>query len=201
VPRFSKVADSLYFYRKYGEKKVVRISGIGSAIVKSFYGHTESSVNREMLRWFTFYPPNNAFVVSGVDRWFENAMDYCKEYGLRILDLFHWELKEGNWGALNILEQDLAIEELWPHANRNFLVSVLRLPPKTRCSPKCLLYRKLIGSMWPEILEEPINPAGLIKRTRRVLKRNSKLRYYNLKLTGIGKRLISAIDDSAGSTH
>ncbi len=185
LPRKSKVQDNFYLYQEYGNRNVVRVSGVGSAITKSFYGFTNGTVSQAMLRRFTFYPAYNRFVTNGVERWFQSAEEYCNEYGLRILDLFHWEEKEGNWGALCASEQDIAIEEFWPHANRNFLVSALRLDPRLRCSPRCFLYERLIKAMWPEVLSEPINPVGMGKKIRKILKRNARLRYYNVILMDI----------------
>jgi hypothetical protein len=182
VPRVSKIEDNHYLYSQYANGNAARISGVASAIIKSYYGYTNGRVTPAMLQAFTYYPPENTIVKRGVARWFDQAEEYCREYGLRMLDLFHWEEKEGNWGALAAFEQDVAVEEFWPQANRNLLVSVLRLDPHERCSPKCLLYRKVIDRCWPEVMAEPINPAGGLTKLKRLIKRSSKLRYYNLKL-------------------
>jgi hypothetical protein len=188
--RLSKVEDNQYLYDHYRDRHVVRVSGIASAIVKSFYGFTDRKITENMLRYFSGYPADNRFLIKGIKGWFKEAEEYCEEYGMRILDLFHWEQKEGNWGALCAFEQDIAVEEFWPHANRNFLVSALQMHPSNRCSPKCKLYRNLIAYMWREALSEPINPSGKVKKAVKRFKRNAILRYGVIKMKSAARKML-----------
>ncbi|MBJ3793540.1 hypothetical protein I8J38_34180, partial [Bacillus sp. OA1] len=75
-----------------------------------------------------------------------------------ILDLFYWEQRMGNWGTMYQAEQDIAIEEFCPFNNRRLLIALLKLEKEYRQGPEHIIYKKMINSLWPETLSEPINP-------------------------------------------
>lgn len=179
-PRMTKVSDVQYHYYYHSNRNIIRVSGIASAIVKSIYGYTNRKIDAKTLSYFTPYLGKSAFVNQEINYWIDDAKKYSKQYGIPLLDLFHWEQKVGNWGALYAFEQDIAIEEFCPHSNKNLLLSILQIEPKKRSAPKCALYKNLIKYIWVETLNEPINPCGLIKYSRKLIKRNNQIKYYKL---------------------
>jgi hypothetical protein len=79
--------------------------------------------------------------------------------GIELLDLFEWEQGSGNWLATTQLEFSIAWRDIFTPFNcRDVLATLLAVPKQYRQSPACSIYYKLIGRLWPEVLEEPVNP-------------------------------------------
>ena len=75
------------------------------------------------------------------------------------LDLFYWEQRAGNWLAMCQAEFDTAwSENFTPFNCRLLLENMLSTQQIYRQSPNYVLYKELISTLWPEVLEEPINP-------------------------------------------
>lgn len=75
------------------------------------------------------------------------------------LDLFYWEQRAGNWLAMCQAEFDTAwSENFTPFNCRLLLESMLSAQQIYRQPPNHILYAKLISTLWPEVLGEPINP-------------------------------------------
>jgi nitrite reductase/ring-hydroxylating ferredoxin subunit len=182
VPRMLKAVDIQHHYYHDAHDNICRVNGVAGAIIKSFYGYTNGHIDEKMLEYLTFYPYGSAYLKSEMTSWIRNAIQYAAESGISLLDLFHWEQKTGNWGALYAFEQDMAIEDYCPHANRNLLLSILRIHPRKRTEPKRKFIRSLIEHLWPETLSEPINPVGWGKKVRRLLKKNTTLRYMKMRV-------------------
>jgi hypothetical protein len=62
----------------------------------------------------------------------------------------------GKWQALSTLEYDLVHETFIPFNNRHLLKIMLAADPKKR--KKYDFYKMIIGELWPELLEIPVNP-------------------------------------------
>jgi hypothetical protein len=78
--------------------------------------------------------------------------------GLNLIDMFYWEQRLGDWGALYPAEQDIAIEELSPFNCRLLIETLSATPRHLRAAPDYLLYKELIQYLWPEALSAPFNP-------------------------------------------
>jgi len=129
--------------------------------------------------------------VRQVSRWLEGARLPAKEQGISLLDLFYWEQRLGNWGALYPLEQDIAIEEVSLFSNRKLLMALLRVDPARRMPPNYPMFRSLVKRMWPKVLDLPINPGdipllGYLKRSTRVRMARQTLRLWVDGLKGPG---------------
>ena len=80
-------------------------------------------------------------------------------YNLDILNLFEWELDDGNWLAMCQLEFDIAWKDIFSPFNcRRLITTLLSVKQQYMMPPKYELYRMLIKNMWPEVLNVPINP-------------------------------------------
>lgn len=182
-PRLTYAAETEYLYNNFSDSNTVRVNGIAGATPKVIYGYTTYlNIDANKLHHFTHYLGKSEFVKDELRHWIHDAKKYSKEYGIPLLDLLHWEHKVANWGALCVFEQDIAIENFSPHANRNLLISMLRINPKKRAKPQCLLLRNIIESLWEETLSEPVNPVGLIKNIRRNIIKHAFIRYYGLRV-------------------
>jgi hypothetical protein len=77
---------------------------------------------------------------------------------LSILDLFYWENRSA-WLSMTSLEFDTAWRDIiTPYNCRDLLVAMLSVDERYREGPDYLLFRLAIRDLWPELLEEPINP-------------------------------------------
>jgi hypothetical protein len=76
-----------------------------------------------------------------------------------VLDLFYWEQRAGNWLATCELEFDIAWKDIFtPYNCRLLLMDMLSADDIYRRPPQYELYKKMILTLWPEVLAEPINP-------------------------------------------
>lgn len=112
-------------------------------------------------------------------RYFERWLNDVKpRHDVKLLDLFEWEQGHGNWLAMTQLEFDIAWREIiTPFNCRDVLTTLLGVEERYRRAPDYLLFRELIRKLWPEVLQEPINPQPrqslfqLLKNTVRSLPR------------------------------
>ena len=184
VPRIlHKTRHIQYFQDHYSDPKIINISGNASAMSKCHYGYTDKKISLEMLLFFSgHHSSQNQFIRQELAEWLTDATQYSEEYGIPVLDLFYWEQRQGNWGALQSFEKDIAIEEVCPFNNTSIHTSILQVKPSRRSSPDYKFFRKLIQSLWSETLSEPINPdnnklKGLINTLQGRIKRHANLKY------------------------
>ncbi|MDJ0690121.1 MAG: hypothetical protein QNJ41_16615 [Xenococcaceae cyanobacterium MO_188.B32] len=184
IPRILTKTDHIqYFKDHYSDPNIINISGNASAMSKCHYGYTNKEISLDMLLFFSgHHLSKNTFVRQELAEWLKDASQYSKEYGIPVLDLFYWEQRMGNWGALQSFEKDMAIEEVCPFNNTSIHTSLLQVKPSRRASPDYKFFRRLLQNLWPETLIEPINPynnklQGVIKTLRGRIKRNAHLKY------------------------
>ena len=78
---------------------------------------------------------------------------------VKLLDLFEWEQGHGNWLAMTQLEFDIAWREIiTPYNCREVLTIFLSVDECYRRAPDYTLFHRLIDKLWPEVMQEPINP-------------------------------------------
>ncbi|WP_319405986.1 acyltransferase [uncultured Desulfosarcina sp.] len=115
---------------------------------------------------------NNDFAVKEIDKWMAGANN---NHGVELLDLFQWENKEGNWQAYTQLEFDLVVGEIFvPYNCRVILETMLALDPVYRMPPEFRMHTAMMAKLWPELLQQPVNPPPVHKkkpRPRVLLKR------------------------------
>ncbi|MEN8216511.1 MAG: hypothetical protein ABFS56_09065 [Pseudomonadota bacterium] len=179
-PRFlPKTANIQYHYDSNTSPNLINVNGNGAEIARCFYGYTSKKISLEMLLSFSEYPQENEFVKMELKEWLIDATEYLKKFDIPVFDLFYWEQRMGNWGALTPFEQDIAIEEISPFNNRSLIATLLKVHPSKRSSPDYNLFRKLIQALWADTLMEPINPGE--NRLKKIIKGNTLMMYYALK--------------------
>jgi hypothetical protein len=105
----------------------------------------------------------NPFTVGSLREW---CMTAPQGHGIELLDLFEWEQGCGNWLAMTQLMFSLAWRDVFTPFNcREVLSTLLAVPASHRVAPEYRIYRALIESLWPEVLDEPINPHKAKART------------------------------------
>jgi hypothetical protein len=96
------------------------------------------------------------FSIQQVQPWCAATPHDC---GIELLDLFEWEQGSGNWLAMTQLEFSIAWHDIFTPFNcREVLLSLLALPKQDRAPPDHRVYHALIRHLWPEVMNEPVNP-------------------------------------------
>ena len=112
------------------------------------------------------------FAISALEEWLSAGRDLD---GYKVLDLFYWEQRVGRWLAGSFIEYDFAWKDLFvPFNIRSLLCDLLACDEQYRSLAAPHLYLEMMESLWPEVLQEPINPRrtpGTWKRFRRRLRR------------------------------
>jgi len=153
--------------------------------VSCFWGYTKGKVSIDML--VTFAESTNRMKVpyfkKQLEKWYPEAKKYADDHKIPLLDLFYWEQRMGNWGALWSFEQDIAVEGVEPFNNRSLLTSLIEIGPEKRSSPNYTYLRKLIQYLWEDALSEPINPGG--NYFKKVIKGHALLKYSIVKFKSV----------------
>jgi hypothetical protein len=176
--------DAYTIFKFYNYSKVT-ITGSVSEIARQFYkapNQTKQTLNGEYLASATGMK-NHPFAVSHFNEWCNSLGNI---YNVNILDLFYWEQRAGNWLAMCQLEFDSAWKDIFsPYNCRSLLTQMLSVQDIYRCAPYYELYMKIILTLWPEVLIEPINPQKIATPTQR-LKRHMKHCWSALKRIAYG---------------
>lgn len=110
----------------------------------------------------------NRFAIDHFRNWLSELGDI---YNFNTIDLFDWEQGHGNWLAMCQLEFDAAWKDIFTPFNcRSLLVTLLSVKDKYRKPPRYRIFKEMILSSWPELLEVPINPGkkkNLLTLTKR----------------------------------
>jgi len=160
MPRVvSKTENIHYHYTQDYGSDVVNVNGNGGEIARCRYGYTRRPVSVDMVCECTPYNKKSEYVYEQLKKWYADVVPFADECGLCVLDLFLWEQRMGNWGALYPFEADIAVEEMSPFNNRRLLMELLSVDGKERRAPRFRFYRRLIAALWPEALSEPFNPS------------------------------------------
>ncbi|MEW5746921.1 MAG: hypothetical protein AB1805_15945 [Nitrospirota bacterium] len=152
--------------RHYPKDRVC-VKGNAVGIAKCFYKYAlpEAERTREVTPGLLARLANmgdHPFAIRHLDRWLSGA-DLL--YNVEVLDLFKWENREGNWQAMSQLEWDIVQEVFVPFNCRDLLVTMLSVDEQYRRPPSYALNQALIASLWPELLDDPINPRGIKSRS------------------------------------
>ncbi|MBN1999837.1 hypothetical protein JW935_19935 [candidate division KSB1 bacterium] len=135
----------------------------------------------------------NTFAESSFQRWLDGFGDLEDKYNYKLLDVFYWEQRMGKWQAMSQLEWDLVQEVFNPFNCRMLTEILLAVDLKHRRPPHYTLFRKIIELLWPELLEEPIDPptTGLVikKILKMPLIRTNTLHFFMPCIQSMRKRL------------
>lgn len=145
------------FYAKLPQDRVI-LKGNAIPIAKGAY-HSYSQNDRITPSVFAQINKvsESVFALNSTLEWLNGAQKSI--YNIDIMDLFQWEIQEGNWQAMSQLEWDLVTKEIFvPYNNRYLLTLLLGVEKTHRIKPEYRLHEALIRKMWPELLELPINP-------------------------------------------
>ena len=175
---------------RFGRTKVV-VTGSGAEVVREPFRKKIDAEKREITArdLATLQSMGECeFAVDSFQRWLGGIGE---RYNIHLLDLFSWEQSHGNWLAATQMEFDLAWRDMFTPFNcRELLTTMLSIDARYRSSPRHRAFYALIEKMWPDLLDEPINPdksegRGSLRKTGRSVKNAIKSR---LVRRGIKKR-------------
>lgn len=104
---------------------------------------------------------NHPVAISDYQKWLDGLQAICEAAHMNILVLFQLELRS-RWVANTFAECDIAYEEFNPYNNRRLFCVELSVNERKRRGRRIDIPIKLVKSMWPEALAEPINPEGRV---------------------------------------
>ena len=136
-------------------------TGSGAEVTKGVYKswcypeeHEFTANDLAHLQWMD----GSEFAVKYFRAWLD---DLGELYDIKMLELFAWEQGHGNWLAGTQMEFDLAWKDIFTPFNcRELLECLMSINIDNRCgvSSDDRVFTSLIESMWPELLQEPVNP-------------------------------------------
>lgn len=159
-------------YKAYPMDKV-NICGNCSEIARSFY-HNYSYPKGEITPYYLSMIGGwgrSKIAIEVLDSWLKDAKEIESKFNIRVLDLFYWEHRMGNWLAMNMVENDIVQEHFLPFNNRLLLTTLLSVNEKYRSSPDYVLYSDIMSFLWPEVLSKPINPKSFKESMREMIAR------------------------------
>lgn len=147
------------------DRQLININGNCGEIARFFYQNKVGMGDEvgHLIKLAGF----NQFFAPQARTWFSKSIEYCRTNNINVYDLFYWEQRMGNWGAMYRFEQDIAIDEFTPYNHKKLLLALLHVDLKYRKGPQYTLFRDLISQLWPETMSLPFNPiVGLQIKSR-----------------------------------
>lgn len=145
----------------FGSESVILNSNI-SEYSQISYWLPKSRINGEGLALLKSL--NSKLAIRDYEEWLDSAYFKCSEANMNILVFFQLELRS-RWVANTFSECDIAYESFNPYNNRRLYRLELAVNERLRRGVHKLDFsKKLIKSMWPEVLQEPINPEKTLDR-------------------------------------
>jgi len=115
------------------------------------------------------------FAIKNFKIWLKDCINLEKKYGINIIDLFYLEQLMGGWLSMIRTESDIVQEVFTPYNCRLFLEYMFAIDEKYRKPPEYIIYKKMILSLWPEVMQMPVNPVDFIKVTKDLVRKSIKL--------------------------
>jgi hypothetical protein len=151
--------DAYAIFRRYRRKKVV-VTGSTSEVSRSSFRALlgRPKYAKVTVEDFSLLQGmgNHPFARKHYEQWLAGVGE---AYNVDVLNLFEWELDDGNWLAMCQTEFDIAWRDIFTPFNcRDLITCLLSVEEQHMKYPDYEVYRKLILNMWPEVLSVPINP-------------------------------------------
>lgn len=158
--RTERLLTSIYnvYFKNHGEK--VNVTSTGE-IGRSRYGTAHRRLNSYLVAYKLGQNPRCRYVDTQSKKILRELLPVAKQFDLNMLTLLYWEQKIGIWGSIVNSESDIAIEEFDPYDSHLLCELLLGVDERyTRYDeqPCCVLFQNMIRTMWPELMEWPINP-------------------------------------------
>lgn len=158
------------------QRKPLVVNGFCGEITRSYYRLPQRVVLSGKVLATLAGMAGSESVEKAFGQWLEAARAHPQKT-ISLLDLFYWENRTANWGAMSYSEYDIAFDSLSPFNCREVIELLLGVDSKLRLPPDYEIHRALIQKMWPELLDFPINPPANFKE--RILGNARKTPFYD----------------------
>ena len=150
-----RILPTIYniYYKMHSEK--VNIIGTGE-IGRTRFGKEPKRVNSYRIGYKLGYK-SGRFVIEQSEKILKNLYPIARQFNINLLSLLHMEQNKGNRWVVGNSESDIAIEEVDPFDSHMLIETFWGVDEKYTIG-KNVLFIEIIKSMWPEILQWPINP-------------------------------------------
>jgi len=142
-------------FDSFGPEATVLNSNI-SEVAQCIYWLPKNGVNGENLAILSGL--KHPFAITEFQKWVDGALSPCQAANLDILALFFLEQRMGRWCMAAFAEYDIAHETFNPYNNRHLHCLMLGVDERHRRDRRWDVSLQHIRSMWPEVLQLPINP-------------------------------------------
>ena len=152
------------YFKRHADK--VNILGIGE-IGRTRYGKQPATLDAFRVAYKLGYPDSD-YVLEKSVAICQDLVDTSRRFQVNALTLLYWEQMMGNWGTVGNSESDIAIEEIDPYDSHALYETFLGVDPqycRYKESP-CVFFREMIHTMWPRLLDWPINPPFTVRNRR-----------------------------------
>jgi hypothetical protein len=164
VPHYVYAPDAQAILKRYGRSKVA-VTGSTSEVSRSSF---RALLNRPKYAAVTIEDFSrlqqmgvHPFAAAHYERWLAGIGE---RHNVDILNLFEWELDDGNWLAMCQLEFDIAWKDIFTPFNcRELITTLLGVDDQHMRAPAYELYKGLISDLWPDVLCVPVNPHKMKK--------------------------------------
>jgi hypothetical protein len=141
--------------KHFGPETTVMNSNIAE-VSQCIYWLPKSRIDGRNLAIINGLP--HPWAVKELQAWIDGARNACEACGMDILALFFLEQRMGRWCTMAFSEYDIVHETFNPFNNRLLHSLMLGVGERHRRDRRWDVSIKHIKYMWPETLEEPINP-------------------------------------------
>lgn len=159
VAHYVYAPDAQAILNYYGKSKVAVTGSTSEVSRSSFRALLNKPLNEKLTVWDFASLQNmgkNQFALSHYEAWLSGLGNI---YNVDILNLFEWELDDGNWLANCQTEFDIAWRDIFTPFNcRELIITILSVERRYMQAPKYEFHERLMLKLWPEVLSLPVNP-------------------------------------------
>jgi hypothetical protein len=152
---FPLVENMAVIYNLYHKRFPDRVNlpGNFSDISRNFLSTWRKRIDAEVLAKI-WRGSNMNYIVKNYETW----LNSINPYNYKILDLFNWEERNGNWYNAYQEDKDIAQEDAIVFNSRLYMDVCLSVDPRYRDVDTNAFYRAMVKHMWPEALSENMYP-------------------------------------------
>jgi len=151
-----RILPTIYnvYFKNHCEK--TNILGVGE-IGRTRFGKEPKKLSSYRMAYKLGYKEGR-YVIRQCEKILADILPAARKFRINALTLLYWEHMLGNWGAVGNSESDIAIEEVNPFDSHLLYEVFLGVDDKYTKYYHPVLFKEMIRTMWPELLEWPINP-------------------------------------------
>jgi hypothetical protein len=151
-----KLLPTIYnvYFKHHTEK--LNILGVGE-IGRTRYGNEPRNPTAYQMAYALGYK-DSQYVINLCEKLRPDLLHTARKFGINMMTLLYWEQMLGNWGTVGNSESDIAIEEFDPYDSHYLYEIFLGVESKYTKYTDNRLFQEIIRTMWPKLLEFPINP-------------------------------------------